>query len=527
MVLLKTSDLRIGFFESDLFCTKSLAISAGDKIALLGENGAGKTTLLKVLENESFIKEGHIWKKPGLRIASFEQVEEHYNMSVKAIIDRLFAGVKDLEEQLLNITDKLGSNPSQDALELYSETYERFQALGGYDFISEMNGFIERFALNKIMDKKYTELSEGEKQYLRLACVFFTPAELLLLDEPFNYLDHSKVTWLQRKLLERECAMIIVSHLVEPLEEICDHYWRIENEELIALKGDYRKSGREYEKIYDKKRQNNSVANQKIKTIEDSVEQISEWRDSSHDPHKHAVVIKRLKRRAEKLKKSIHKIDLPPDYHFSSDEGQKGASLNLKGLHFSYGDVVLFKNMDFHLVPSEHVLVVGENGVGKTTLLRLIAKSIREQSLKSVAYIEQFPHFSSERIKVSEYLSEEYGTPYDSQETIHQGYFRKIPDFLNREVETLSFGEKQRLQISAVMESNLGNRACIVLFDEPTTHMDKYTKKMFMAWVNASSLSLILSTHDRDVVQSFEGTRYQLVRGKDDAGCLLVRQYGV
>lgn len=135
--------------------------------------------------------------------------------------------------------------------------------------------------------------------------------------------------------------------------------------------------------------------------------------------------------------------------------------------------------------------------------------------------------FSIERIKVSEYLSEEYGMPYEIQETIHQGYFRKIPDFLNREVETLSFGEKQRLQISAVMESNLGNRACIVLFDEPTTHMDKYTKKMFMAWVNASSLSLILSTHDRDVVQSFEGTSYQLVRGKDDAGCLLVRQYGV
>ncbi|MDO4754402.1 MAG: ATP-binding cassette domain-containing protein [Bacillota bacterium] len=526
MVLLKTSDLRIGFFESDLFRSKSLTICAGDKIALLGENGAGKTTLLKVLENGTFIKEGHVWKKQELKITSFQQVEAHYNTSVREIINSLFAGVKAVEARLLDLTEKLGTDPSPEVLERYSEALDSFYALGGYDFISEMNGFIERFDLNNIMDKKYSALSEGEKQYLRLACVLFTPAELLLLDEPFNYLDYSKVTWLQRKLKERECAVMIVSHLVEPLQEVCNQYWRIEHEELIALKGDYQKSGREYKRIYDKKRQNNSVANQKIKMIEDSVEQISEWRDCSHDPHKHAVVIKRLKRNAEKLKKRIQKMDLPPDYRFSMDESQKGTSLNLKGLHFGYGDEVLYEDLDFHLAPSEHALIVGENGVGKTTFLRQIAKCIREQSSKSVVLIEQFPH-SVERIKVSQYLSDEYGMTHDKQDVIHQKYFPRMQDFLNREVETLSFGEKQRLQISAVMESDFGNRACIVILDEPTTHMDKYTKRMFIDWVNSVSLSLIIATHDQDVVRSFEGTGYQLVRGKDDARCSLVRQYDV
>ncbi|WP_373730363.1 ATP-binding cassette domain-containing protein, partial [Bacteroides heparinolyticus] len=183
--------------------------------------------------------------------------------------------------------------------------------------------------------------------------------------------------------------------------------------------------------------------------------------------------------------------------------------------------------LDFHLSPSEHILIVGENGVGKTTLLRQIAKFIRKQSLKSVVHIEQFPHISDKRLKVSEYLFNEYGMPYDNQERIHQNYFCKISDFLNREVETLSFGEKQRLQISATMESNFDSRMCIVILDEPTTHMDKYTKKMFMDWVNTISLSLIISTHDPDVIQTFNGNTYQLVRGKDESGCLLVRQYDV
>ena len=508
MIVLSANNLTKTYGTDVIIDKASFHLNAGDKVGIIGRNGAGKTTLLNMLTGELPCDEGEFFVSQNTRIGYLKQRDNFSSEgTVLEEIEGIFSGLRKLENEIAELSDKVAENPHDTGLiNRLDELQHRFDREGGYTYKSEMIGILNSMAFDEsFYNKKISSLSGGERTRLALAALLLEKPDILLLDEPTNHLDIGTLKWLEQYLEAYRGTIMIVSHDRYFLDRTVNRIFEVENHKVYSYQGKYsdyaaqKKLRRETElRAYNN--QQREIARQ-----EEMIRRMKQ-RGTEH-------LAKRAASR-EKWLDMLERIERP-----ESEMGKM--KINFKENFPSGGDVIMAENLEksfgrgaehrelFHGVNldikrGERICILGPNGVGKTTLLRVLLGELTPDAgyLKighnvAFGYYDQGQLLLSDANTVLEELKESYRLYTDTEMRSILGRFLFRGEEVFLPVGSLSGGEKARLSLLKLMLSG----ANTLILDEPTNHLDIESKEVFEEALMEFPGTVIVVSHDRYFLQ--------------------------
>lgn len=501
-MILACHNINKSFGDRVIVQSGSFHIEEREKAALVGVNGAGKSTILKMIMNEEPTDGGDIILAKGKTIGYLAQHQDlipHGTIyeelrSAKADIIEMEQRLRSIEQELISL--------SGDALENRLETYNRlqseFEARNGYACESEITGVLKGLGFTEEeFSKKTDTLSGGQKTRVALGKLLLTSPDILLLDEPTNHLDLNSIAWLETFLINYQGAVFIVSHDRFFLNRVVSKVVEIENGEIRMYLGNYQ--------AYSEKKQ--QIRDARLK------EYLNQQREIRHQQ----AVIEKLRsfnreksiRRAESREKMLEKMtsvekpmDEPREMHFTLEPSCISGNdvLSVEGLSKRFDSQVLFKDVSFEIKRGEHVAIIGDNGTGKTTLLKILnqvqkadAGSFTLGAKVQIGYYDQEHHVLHDNKTIFDEISDDYPTLNNTQIRNTLAAFQFTGDEVFQVISTLSGGEKGRVSLAKLMLSE----ANFLILDEPTNHLDIASKEILEEALNNYSGTVLYVSHDR------------------------------
>ncbi len=504
MVVVSASNITKTFGIETILNNVSFNIDENDRIGLVGVNGAGKTTLLKVLTQNMPYDSGKLFISSNISIGYLEQINLFdSNQSVYREMLSVFSQVIALEKELRqlekNISDISSKNENPDKLlKIYAAKMEIFKEKNGYGYISEVKGVLNGLGFTSdYFDQKVSSLSGGEKTRLSLAKILLLNPQLLLLDEPTNHLDMESLQWLEQYIKTYKGTILVISHDRYFLDQITNRIFELENQTLSIFEGNYSAYLKKKEEM---RLQQARVYEKQQKEIKRQEEIISKFKQHGTE---------KLAKRARSREKQLSHLDLfekPVNFKDKMNIFFKPVHKSGKDVLFAqnlskcYQDKPLFTNIDFDIKSGEKICMIGHNGVGKTTLLKIVLSKINpDQGNIKVGHNVRMGFFDQEQK-----LLNPYNTIIEEIHNLHRNYTETdirniLGSFLFKgddpfkEISVLSGGEKARLSLLKLMLSDSN----FLIMDEPTNHLDIESKEVFeRALLNYEGTLLIVS-HDR------------------------------
>ena len=519
MIILSANNLS-KIYGTDVIIDKaSFHVNAGDKVGIVGRNGAGKTTLLNMLTGELGIDEGEFFVSQNTRIGYLKQrdnfLKEH---TVREAMDHIFDHLHRLEEEIHRAADAVAANPDDVRLQEKLDALQReYDMKGGYTYKSEITGILSSMAFGEeFYDKKISSLSGGERTRLALAALLLEKPDLLLLDEPTNHLDIGTLKWLEQYLSSYKGTIMIVSHDRYFLDRTVNRIFEVENHKVYCYDGNYtafaaKKSQRRETELRAYNNQQREIARQ-----EEMIRRMKQ--------HNTEKLVKRAQSREKRLE-HVERLTRPEGemgrmkIHFKQNFQSGNDVIMAEGLAKEFGRGAdrkrLFENAALDIKRGERICIVGPNGVGKTTLLRMIMGELAptEGRLKvghnvTFGYYDQGQLLLNENNTVLEELKESYRLYTDTEMRSILGRFLFRGDDVFLTVGSLSGGEKARLSLLKMMLSG----ANTLILDEPTNHLDIDSKEVFEEALLEFPGTAIVVSHDRYFLQRIPTRILELTR---------------
>ena len=508
MIVISANNIRKEYGTDIILKDISFHINEGDRVGLIGANGAGKTTLMKILTGELSHEGGEYFISQNLSIGYLKQHNsfESKNTVIQEI-DGIFAEIHRLEDEIHRLSEEIAeaSERGEDVekrLHILEELQRQFENKNGYGYKSEITGILTSMAFTEeFYDKKIETLSGGEKTRLALAALLLKKPDILFLDEPTNHLDIGTLKWLEQYLKTYKGTIFVVSHDRYFLDNTVNKIFEIENKKLYVYEGTYAT-------FAEKKRQRRE----------------EEWRKynaQQRDIAKQEEIIRRFKghgteklaKRAasrERMLEHMERIERPEaqlgkmKIHFKENykSGQDvllGENIS-KGFGYGHNRRELFKNVNFDIKRGERVCIVGANGIGKTTLLKILTGELEADSgyLKKgvnvdIGYYDQGQMLLNGENTVLEELKESYRLYSDTEMRSILGRFLFKNDQVFLKINSLSGGEKARLSLAKMILAGTN----VLILDEPTNHLDIESKEVFEDALSDYTGTVIVVSHDR------------------------------
>ena len=500
-MILQVSNINKYFNDNHILKDVSFHMNEYDKTALVGINGSGKTTLIRIIMNELDKDSGNISLNKGISVGYLPQ---NAIIDSDATIYEEVLKVKEAlmsDEQTLRDMEKEMGDVKGRELEALMEDYhkleEAFDRAGGYRIASDISGTLKGLGFSEEeFNKPVNTLSGGQKTRVALSKLLVGTPDMIILDEPTNHLDMNSIIWLENYLLNYKGAVLIVSHDRYFLDRIVDHVVELDCGVCTSFTGNYSDYAAKKEII--RVSQLNAYLNQQ-RDIRHQQEVIEKLRSFNREKS-----IKRADSRAHMLEK-IELIDKPTENNNSmqivlSPRIESGKNvLDVTDLTKAY-DHRLFSDISFSLRRGDHVAIIGDNGTGKTTILKIINNIVTADSGEiklgtnvCIGYYDQEHHVLHDDKTIFEEISDDFPTLTNTEIRNMLAAFLFTGDDVFKPIHNLSGGEKGRVSLAKLMLSE----ANLLILDEPTNHLDITSKEILENALNNYTGTLLYVSHDR------------------------------
>ncbi|MHA4163955.1 ribosomal protection-like ABC-F family protein [Bacillus cereus] len=506
MTICSVNNVTKSFGGNIIFENISLEIKNGERVGLVGRNGSGKTTIFQLLTGMESLDAGAIHMKKGTRIGHVAQIPKFdEGMTVYDVLSSAFKAEKELEREMRtlenNMAEEQESSVLQKLMERYGVIQEKFAFLGGYEIEASLMKVANGLQVTELFPRSFLELSGGEQTKISLAYMLLQKPDLLLLDEPTNHLDLFAVEWLEQFLKEYNGTVVVISHDRYFLDEVVTKIFDLEDGEIHVYHTNYSRFVEEKEERLLQEFQAYQEQQKKIKKMKEAIKRLREWANQANPPneglHKRARSMERALERMEKLKKPILERK-QMGLQFEGQERSGKDVVVMKEVSKGFAEHLLFNEANLHVRFQERAAIVGRNGTGKTTLLKLLleeiepdAGEIRIGSSVKIGYLSQHAYGNMKSNVLEAFRECVAVTEGEARHILAKFLFYGPAVF--KKVTQLSGGEKMRLRLAQLMYQDIN----FLILDEPTNHLDIESREVLEEALEQYNGTILAVSHDR------------------------------